>query len=165
MSFNLKDLQDRDAIRHVLERYCRGIDRLDAELVNSVYWDEATDDHGLYKGPGKDFAAVVIPLLRERYRATMHTLGQSLIELAGTRAKAETYFIAYHCVKDEDRESIETSAGRYVDVFEERTGEWRIADRVIVMEWTRLELNVQETSMPRAMFVQGRRDRDDRAYQ
>jgi hypothetical protein len=164
MSFDLKSLQDRAAIRDVLERYCRGIDRLEAELVNGVYWDDAVDDHGVYKGPGKDFAAFVMPILRTHYRATMHTLGQSLIEFEARRARAETYFVSYHCGMHERQDFIETSAGRYVDVFEERGGEWRILDRVIVMEWTRLEQDVKEASMPRDKFVQGRRDHSDPAY-
>ncbi|MEC9359997.1 MAG: nuclear transport factor 2 family protein [Pseudomonadota bacterium] len=164
MAISLKDLQDRAAIRDVLERYCRGIDRLDADLVNGVYWDEALDNHGIYKGKGKEFAAFVIPLLREHCRATMHTLGQSMIEFDGSRAKAETYFVAYHCGLEEGRELIETSAGRYVDHFDERDGEWRILDRVVVMEWTRLEHDVKETNVPRERFMQGRRDRSDQVY-
>jgi hypothetical protein len=166
-SLNLKSIADRIAIREVLERYCRGIDRLDAELINEAYWDEAIDDHGasFYKGPGKDFAKLAVPMLFERYRCAMHCLHQSLIELHGNRANVETYFVAYACqsLKQAGRETIEISGGRYVDVMEERNGEWRIRDRVVVIEWGRLDKDLEPLSLP-PEANRGRRDRNDIAY-
>jgi SnoaL-like domain len=164
MPLDMQNVLDRAAIKDVLDRYCRGIDRLDADLVNSVYWPEAVDDHGIYKGPGKDFAAFVLPLLRDNYRVTMHTLGQTLIEISGARANSETYFVAYHVGEKEGRNFIETAGGRYVDVLEKRAGEWRIRDRVVVIEWTRLEDDAKEMAMSRTLFVPGKRDRTDVAY-
>jgi hypothetical protein len=71
-------------IERVLLRYCRGIDRLDEDLIRSVYHDGATDDHGVYQGDGKAFAAFIVPLLRDAYRATMHAIHNCLIEVDGT---------------------------------------------------------------------------------
>ena len=164
MKHDLQSTLDRAAIKDVLHRYCRGIDRLDADLVNGVYWDEAIDNHGIYKGPAKDFAAFVLPLLRDSYRTTMHTLGQSFIELDDTRANSETYFVAYHCGEKEGRNFIETAGGRYIDVLEQRSGEWRIRDRVVVIEWTRLEHDVKEMPMGSGMFTPAQRNRSDIAY-
>ena len=42
----LRVLLDKQEIHEVLMRYCRGIDRCDAELLHSVYHPDATDDHG-----------------------------------------------------------------------------------------------------------------------
>ncbi len=164
MSFDLKSIAARTAIRDVLERYCRGIDRLDAELITSVYWPEAIDDHGIYKGPGKDFAPVVIPLLRDNYRGTMHSLHQSLIELHGSSAKSETYFVAYHFGGDANGKFIDIAGGRYVDLLEERYGEWRISDRVVVIEWSRIDRNIETSPLPTDLFIPARRDRQDIAY-
>lgn len=36
---------DRAAIENVLGTYCRAIDRLDLELLRSVYHPDAVDDH------------------------------------------------------------------------------------------------------------------------
>ena len=36
----------RDAIRDVLARYARGIDRADAALLKSCYFDDAIEEHG-----------------------------------------------------------------------------------------------------------------------
>ena len=164
MSFDAKSVADRAAIRDVLERYCRGIDRLDEELITSVYWKGAIDDHGLYKGPGEGFAAFIVPLLRDAYRATMHCLNQSLIQLKGNRANAETYFVAYHVGSKDGGEFIEIAGGRYVDVLEERNGEWRISDRVVVIEWARDDKGLAKAGLPIDKFVPPRRDRKDIAY-
>ncbi len=42
-----------EAIRQAALRYCRGVDRLDAELMFSAYHDDATDDHGVFVGLGR----------------------------------------------------------------------------------------------------------------
>ena len=54
-SAELEELIEERAILSVLKRYCRGIDRLDEELVRSCYHEDSTDDHGVYKGKGVDF--------------------------------------------------------------------------------------------------------------
>ena len=43
-----------EAIRQAALRYCRGVDRLDAELMRSAYHDDATDDHGVFVGSAAD---------------------------------------------------------------------------------------------------------------
>jgi hypothetical protein len=60
----IAELADREAIRDCLYRYCRGIDRCDAGLLQSAFWPDALDSHAM---PGKpainayDFIARVIP--------------------------------------------------------------------------------------------------------
>ena len=34
---------------------CRGVDRLDVELMKSAYWEGATDDHGVFVGDAWEF--------------------------------------------------------------------------------------------------------------
>jgi hypothetical protein len=46
----LQQLIDKLEIHEVLTRYCRGIDRCDAELLESVYHPDATDNHGQFVG-------------------------------------------------------------------------------------------------------------------
>ena len=56
-------------------------------------------------------------------------------------------------------------AGRYVDRFERRDGEWRIARRTVVHDWSRqLPTAPESLGLPLAGFAQGRRDRTDPVY-
>ena len=154
---------DRDEIREVLARYCRGIDRLDTELIASVYHDDAYDDHGTFKGPGKEFATHVVQGL-SRFERTMHFLGNCLIEVDGDVAKSETYCVAYHRLRNDDRSATDFVAGvRYVDRFERRAGTWLIARRVVVMEWTRYDPVTSEWDAT-PHFTMGRRDREDLVF-
>jgi hypothetical protein len=123
------------AIREVVLRYARGIDRLDLELVRSCYWPEATDVHGTFTGSRDEFVDWVGPLLR-RQSMTMHTLANILVESAGDTATAETYGVAYHSGEPAGDLRWNYAAGfRYVDRLARRDGEWRIADRITVVEW------------------------------
>ena len=156
---DLQALLDRQAIHDVLMRYARGIDRCDWAMVEACYHPGARDDHGRFKGTVEEFMPWVKVQL-DRFDSTMHFLGNVLIELDGATAKAETYCVAFHRVKDQDVDSI---AGlRYVDRFERRGGEWRIADRAIVVEWNRIDEITTPGFGPE--YLRGSRDRTDPVY-
>jgi hypothetical protein len=158
----LERLRDEAAIQRVLVRYCRGIDRCDEELIRSVYWPDATDDHGAYRGSGPGFAPWVVEALRTGTLATQHVLGQVAIERAGASAWVESYVLARHKVERHGSLALETFAGRYVDRFEKRDSEWRIADRRVVHDWSKIEPIAAE--YPHDRFEPGRRDRSDASY-
>ena len=42
----LHEQRDRALITDLIHRYSRAVDRLDADLLRSVYWPDGTDDHG-----------------------------------------------------------------------------------------------------------------------
>jgi proline racemase len=49
----LRALEDQQAIRDVLMRYARGVDRCDLDLLKPAYHEDAYDDHGFFKAmPG-----------------------------------------------------------------------------------------------------------------
>ncbi|MBI1182037.1 MAG: nuclear transport factor 2 family protein [Alphaproteobacteria bacterium] len=160
----LTELVDHHRIRQVLERYCRGIDRLDAALIDSVYWDDATDNHGIYVGPGPGFSAFIVPMLRDAFERTMHFLGQSNIAVTGSRAAADSYFLAYHTRREDGALAIDVAAGRYADMLERRGGEWRIRDRTVVMDWVETRRGLQDAALALDGFVNGCRDADDVSY-
>jgi len=135
----LEELADREAIRHCLARYCRGIDRLDEDLLQSVYWDGAMDDHVNFVGTGQDFIPHVFGALGPM-RQTQHLIGNILIDMDGkSAAHCETYFQAFHSIpKGSDGGAQDLFVGgRYVDRFEKRDDEWRIASRVVIIDWFR----------------------------
>lgn len=130
----LQELHDRQSIENTLVTYCRGIDRCDIDLLKSVYWPEATDDHGSFNGNAHEFCDYVIPALKEMHQ-TMHLISNIHIELDGSRAKAETYCVAYHHLDDENGRADMIVGGRYLDLFEKRFFKWKILKRVYVMDW------------------------------
>jgi hypothetical protein len=135
---DLQSLLDREAIRDVLMRYARGIDRCDRSLLEGVYWPDAIDDHGNFRGSAAEFIDWCLPLLRERMDQTSHMLGNILIQLDGDSAAVESYFEAYHRFRPEAGQPYDAVlGGRYIDRMEKRGGEWRIADRIAVYDWAR----------------------------
>ncbi|WP_268959227.1 nuclear transport factor 2 family protein [Paraburkholderia elongata] len=55
MDSKRQEQQDKAEIREVHTRYCRGIDRMDFDLVRSCYHPDAIDRHGAYEGGVEGF--------------------------------------------------------------------------------------------------------------
>ena len=151
---DLQRLLDERAIRRVLLDYCRGIDRCDRDLIAGVYHPDATDDHGGYVGTGQGFADYAVARLADAYDATLHFLGDSVIDWTDDdTAEVETYVLAQHRI--DDPPTIVHFGGRYLDRFERRAGAWRIADRRVVREWDKTER--VEPAWPPHRFLEGAR--------
>jgi len=151
----IQELLDRQAIFDCVQRYARGIDRDDVDLVASCYHPDAIDDHGFYVGPGRGLAEWAIAGHRGQLSG-QHHITNHLVELDGDTAHSETYFITIFrrgpgglrgaidalqgngSVAGEDQGDLNGSvgigSGRYIDRFERRDGEWRIAARVFIVE-------------------------------
>ena len=134
MSHTLAELSDIQCIREVANRYCRGVDRLDAEEMKSAYWPDATDDHGAFVGNAHDFVDMCM-VAHLKYRSTGHCIFNHQIDLKDAeRATGEIYCVTWLFHKDED--VLDTWYGRYLDRYEKRGDEWRISERVCVHEGT-----------------------------
>lgn len=129
----LQALLDREAIRDCLYRYCRGIDRADEKALRSAYWPDGTDHHGAYSGSAAGFIDQALARLRAGGRR-VHTISNILIELHGDTAAAESSFFALQTTASAPTHET-FLCGRYVDRFERRSGEWRIAARTVVYDW------------------------------
>jgi hypothetical protein len=117
-------------------RYCYGADRMDEAAVRSVYWPEATDDHGVFAGKASDY----VPYLFNAAAAMdqmQHLVGNMLIRTSGDTARCESYFHGYHRMSGENGAHDHIAAGRYLDELERRDGEWRIIRRKVVFDWFR----------------------------
>lgn len=136
-SSSIQELLDREAIRECIYRYCRGIDRCDEEALRSAYWEDATDQHGAYSGSAAGFIDQALIKLKRSERS-VHIVSNLSISLRSNWAAVESYFQALQ--RDADSTGVQHEvflAGRYVDRFEKRNGEWRIARRVVVYDWIR----------------------------
>jgi hypothetical protein len=134
MDAELQEMLDCFKIRRVLENYCRGVDRRDRELLESVYWPDSINNLGIWVGPGQDFASFAIPAINEAYVATLHCISQSTIRVNGSHAAADTYCTAFHRAERDGVASCDIAIGRYVDRLEKRGNEWRILERQLLME-------------------------------
>jgi hypothetical protein len=139
MQTGLDYVIDREKIRDCLARLSRGEDRRDADLIKGSYWPDATDDHGVFVGSFAEYLAWVVPGAAS-ITVTLHTLGQSFVEVSGDKAAVETHVTAYHRIDmggAEERDIV--IGGRYIDRLEQRGAdkEWRIAHRTMLYDWVR----------------------------
>lgn len=160
-----RQLLDKQACIELVYRFARALDRCDADLIRSVFHPDATDDHGGFQGTADEFVTWVIGVLQTMER-TQHMIGNILIETDGDDARAESYFVAYHDLVDAQGAPLRTTvAGRYLDRFERRDGEWRISHRGVVFDWSasdpRSDYWDRTADGPRRF---GRRDRQDGVF-
>lgn len=150
-------------IQRVLLRYCRGVDRADEELIASCFHPDACDDHGNWLADGRSVASHIVRAIKPGSARAMHFMGNALVEVEGDKAFAESYILAFRA---DDREGVphtRTRAVRFVDRFERRAGEWRISERVVVDEWSRVD-RVFESQDGASQFRYGAKDRSDPVY-
>lgn len=183
----LTECADRAAIEKVLGLYCRAIDRLDVELLRSIYHADATDDHGAMHLPAHEFAPRIVEMLSRVCTYSMHTVTHAVVDLHGKQATSEAYYLGFHTIDGNEtavgeffgaayleaqraaglarRPHEYVCGGRYLDLFEKRDGEWRILRRKITNEFSvcRPQSAVQE-GMPASFYTPGTRDRNDPVY-
>lgn len=144
-------------------RYCRAVDRWDFELLRSCFHGDATADYGFFVGGVDDFIAMAQEGLKA-YTNTTHFTGNQLVEVHGDSAWAEHYTVATHrCPADElgpTRDLV--TAVRYVDRMERRAGDWRIAKRVLILDWWRTDPVSEIGSAPPVQH--GKRNTSDASY-
>jgi hypothetical protein len=133
------ELLDKQALYDNLMRYCRGVDRMDLDLMKSTYWPDATDSHGRYEGSGHGWCEEAMRS-REVLVSNNHHIGNVYSEIDGNRARRESMFMVvttYLAGTPTMR-----LGGRYRDLCEKREGEWRILRRVCVWDWNQqVEVN------------------------
>lgn len=162
----LRLLIDKDEIRDVIVRYARGVDRGDAELITSCYHPDAIDDHGGVELTGIEAGPRFggNRKLSASGQAGQHFVGNISIEVEGDTAYTESYTVSYLIV-DRDGDTYTRFRGlRYLDRFEKRDGAWKIAYRVVVDDWDRLDKVTERAPMQQMWRRGGVRDADP-AYQ
>ena len=134
----LEDLLAKQEIYELSCNYMRGLDRLDAALMHTVFHDDATVDYGFFQGSGRDFVAFAQNALKD-HLANHHMIGQVNIKVDGDQAVGEVYFQAFHKVVQDGEEKDLFISGRYVDRYERRDGIWKISFRSEVNDWARMK--------------------------
>ena len=164
----IDQLVARAEINDVLQRYVRGIDRFDMDVVSSCYHPGGYDDHGQFQGTVEEFTAWLSGRLG-RHQATTHFLSTPLIRFTSEDvAQVDTYCLNYSVSKpDENGDSfVSTGELRYLDRFERRDGRWLIAHRRAIHDWRYQDKApglVDNSELPGR--VGQHRDRSDACYE
>lgn len=161
---DLARLVAKAEIEDCLKRYARGVDRRDWPAVRDCFHEDATDQHGDFTGTGDQF----IEWVRKRHANlpfAMHYLLNCLVEFhSPDSAAVETYFWALQRREDSAGKGVDHEVfGRYVDRFEQRGNGWKVAQRQVVYDSSRM---LDSTNHLRPMVgTIGRRDAQDAVYQ
>lgn len=133
LAADIRYLKSRAEILDCMNRYTRGADRLDRDLLLSAYHLDATDDRGAFTGGPEarvDWLLAYLGTLEH----TSHHISNFTIEVDGETAHCESYVITTLIPRDGD--TVTMGGARYIDRFERRGGRWAIAHREAVMDFT-----------------------------
>jgi hypothetical protein len=151
---------DRQAISDQIYRYCRAMDRIDAELGYSVWHEDGTADYGpeVFQGSGRGF----IDFVCAQHRKTLthvHQVTNIIIELDGERAGSESYVVSDLRAGGGDQVKQITTWGRYIDKWSKRDGRWAIDARIAIRDFAEVR-DVTPAPLPE----RGARDASDPSY-
>lgn len=93
----LGEVEDRQKVTDKLYLYCRACDRLDEELMASVFWPDAIATHGAYHGPAEGFWRGALNFL-SRIDSALHYAMNPVVVIEGDTAYQEALFMAWHRV-------------------------------------------------------------------
>ena len=137
------------------------MDRLDADLGKACFHADAPADYGaqMFRGTGHGFVDMCMAA-HPAFKSHSHQFSNIRIWLqSDDRARSETYADVTLRRIDEDGQAQDSrNLGRYIDAWDKRDGEWRIAKRIYVVDF--------DQSGPNAGHFEttGKRDRTDPSY-
>jgi hypothetical protein len=144
MSLTPEEAADRVAIRELIDAYAHCADRRDADgqmaLFTAdthfvVYMDAPSSEPSMELHSRAELTPVFDDL--NRYAATTHFNGQSIVTISGAAATGETYCLAYHASVEVDERTIMIASIRYDDTFTKSAGTWlfeRTPQRMVAEE-------------------------------
>ena len=161
------------AIQQVLYRYCRSMDRMDADLALSCFEPDAELNYsGLFRGSPAEFVAWLWPI-HAAMVGHSHQVANVLVDVGGDGASAvsESYVTVVLRSATPAGDLVDlTGRGRYLDTWRCEGDVWRITARTYVSDLSVVSA-VVPTAYPVAMTpVEGAprlvsaRDRSDPSY-
>lgn len=120
---------DKAALAELVAILSAAVDRADRQEIIACYAEDSYDDHGAFKGSGREFAEMICgPTGPGRFMTTHHLLGQSVFTIEDDEAWGETFFVMHAVIGD--RTSV--GFGRYIDSFRRIDGRWKLVYRRVV---------------------------------
>ena len=138
----------KQAIHELGMAYCRAVDRGDEALLRSLFHPDATVVSGVVNGGIDEFAPAIVSIIRDNLKSSFHSVANEWVKVDGDSAVGESYVTAF-TLAGEGADAAQTiSGGRYVDRYTRRDGQWKISERVFVMDF-----NINQPST--AIFGEG----------
>jgi len=130
----LDELLAKQRLSELIAAYSRAADRSDERLLASLFHPGAVCDSGVIRAEGTEFAQRFVAWTREHAAVLSHSACTSLFEVDGERATGETYVLAMCRLNERHGGGQSLVAGRYLDRFERRGGEWKFSERRFVVD-------------------------------
>ena len=170
------DIEAKLAITEVLYRYCRALDRMDRDLMDTVWHPDATADYGpTFQGSASGLLDVMWAN-HAKLLGHSHQVTNILIEVDGDRAASEAYVTGtLWDLTEAGALSHLIAVGRYLDRWSRRDGRWAIGHRRFVYDAVFTPAPADPTAPAASVFSRlaarrdprqtaGRRDRSDPSY-
>ncbi|MGI4813733.1 MAG: nuclear transport factor 2 family protein [Janthinobacterium lividum] len=164
----VRDLLVKQRLHELEMAYCRGVDRRDPELLRSIFFEDAIEEHGdMYQGPAYAFVDWVFSDFIGEFEITAHYVLNEWYRVSGDKAEGETHRVSYHRQRGngDGDSAIETIAAcRTFNRYELRDGVWKISYRGVVRDW------ITQRPVDDALYeghfamTQSRHDDADRSY-
>lgn len=131
-------MSDQSEIRDLIEGWAIWRDTADWERLRSAYHEGGQMMTTWFEGSAAEFVDRSIQAFA-RGSMSHHVLGGIFIEVAGTRAVAQTRMVLHARAVLDGVECDAACTGRFVDLLEKRDGRWGIVLRQPVYEKDRLD--------------------------
>ncbi len=149
-------------IHELCMRYSRGVDRADSALLASIFTDDSTVISGVFNGNGKEFANHICEFVKNNSDYVFHSIANEWVRVTGDEAVGEHYVIAMMKADGQDV----MSGGRYIDRYVRLEGEWKIKERVFVVDWNRTDPSTfQDDGFYEGLKQRAQWGKDDPVYQ
>jgi SnoaL-like domain len=128
-------LSDHEELRALVQRYARAADERDVDALRTLFHPDAIVEGAHGSLPIEQW----LDTMRgpRAFPASMHNLGDPLIELDGDTAHLDTYAVVYQ-LGDTDAGQADLTLGiRYLDDVVRHDGCWRVRHRVARNLWMR----------------------------
>lgn len=163
----LQEIIDRQDIHDLAMRYCRGCDRADINLVRTVFHADAYLEYGTFNGGADEFVPWVINHVSTGFTHGFHSITNEYVVLDGDVASGELYAVIHNNAITDEGLVDSLLGGRYLDRYERRQGEWRIAHRRFVLDWVEsgepMERQ-QEGATDEGLLSRGKMSPEDASY-
>ncbi|GAB3114202.1 nuclear transport factor 2 family protein [Aestuariicella hydrocarbonica] len=148
----LESLIAKQSLHELNSAYARAVDRLDYELMLSIWAPAAEVDVGVFKGTATEYSQLITqpnPALKK----SSHLIGNEWFQLCEEGAVGESYVYAASLMVVETELAAMLVGGRYLDHYTQVSGDWKIYRRTFVLDWQREQsVNTDKDAAFETMF-------------